>query len=147
MRSPTVDFIKQGWAIYSIDYRPAERISIEPIETDDTIEAIKTVRQLPFIDPARLGLMGGSHGANVGSKVISRVDISGAILCATAAMDLIEVKKAVAGGEQVVPILLKLIGDMEKQYRRKRRRDREGPGEIQLSHGDDRRAGTSAVRC
>ena len=45
MQSPMVDFIKQGWAIYSIDYRPAERISIEPIETDDTLEAIKTVRQ------------------------------------------------------------------------------------------------------
>ena len=116
MRSPMVDFIKQGWAIYSVDYRPAEKISIEPIETDDTVEAIKTVRQLPFIDPARLGLMGGSHGANVGSKVISRVDTSGAVLCAPAALDLIEVKKAVAAGEKVVPILLKLIGDMEKQY-------------------------------
>jgi len=116
MKSPMVDFIKQGWAIYSIDYRPAEQISIEPIETEDTIEAIKTVRQLPFIDPARLGLMGGSHGANVSSKVISRVDTSGAVLCAPAALDLIEVKKAVAGGEKVVSILLKLIGDMEKKY-------------------------------
>ena len=116
MKSPTVDFLKQGWAVYSIDYRPAERIAIEPIETDDSIEAIKTVRQLPFIDPARVGLMGGSHGANEASKLISRVDASGAVLCAPAAMDLIEVKKAVAGGEKVVSILLKLIGDMEKQY-------------------------------
>src|SRR5262249_43826743 len=116
MRSPTVDFIKEGWAVYAIDYRPAEQIAIVPIETDDTIEAIKTVRQLPFIDPARVGLMGGSHGANVASKVISRVETSGAVLCAPAAMDLIEVKKAIAAGEKVVPILKKLIGDMEREY-------------------------------
>jgi endo-1,4-beta-xylanase len=116
MRSPTVDFIKEGWAVYSIDYRPAEQIAIVPIETDDTIEAIKTVRQLPFIDPDHVGLMGGSHGANVASKVISRVNTSGAILCAPAALDLIEVKKAVAAGEKVVPILKKLIGDMENEY-------------------------------
>jgi endo-1,4-beta-xylanase len=115
-KSPTADFIKQGWAVYSVDYRPAEQIAIVPIETDDTIDAIKTVRRLPFIDPARVGLMGGSHGANVASKVISRIDTSGAVLCAPAAIDLIEVKKAVAAGEKVVPILLKLIRDMEKQY-------------------------------
>jgi endo-1,4-beta-xylanase len=116
MRSPTADFIKEGWAVYSIDYRPAEQIAIVPIETDDTIEAIKTVRQLPFIDLARVGLMGGSHGANVASKVISRVETSGAVLCAPAAIDLIEVKKAIAAGEKVVPILKKLIGDMEREY-------------------------------
>jgi endo-1,4-beta-xylanase len=116
MQSPVVDFLKQGWAVYSIDYRPVEGISIEPIETDDSIEAVKTVRALPFIDPARVGLMGGSHGANVASKMISRVDTRGAILCAPAALDLIEVKKAVAGGEKVVGILLKLVADMEKQY-------------------------------
>jgi endo-1,4-beta-xylanase len=116
MRSPTIDFIKEGWAVYSIDYRPAEQIAIVPIETEDTLEAIKTVRQLPFIDPARVGLMGGSHGANVASKVISRVETSGAVLCAPAALDLIEVKKAIAAGEKVVPILKKLIGDMETQY-------------------------------
>ena len=116
MKSPTVDFVKEGWAVYSIDYRPAERIAIEPIETDDTIEAIKTVRQLPFIDPARVGLIGGSHGGNVGSKVISRVDTKGAILCAPAAMDLIEVKKAMAAGQKVVAILKKLVADMEKEY-------------------------------
>jgi endo-1,4-beta-xylanase len=116
MRAPTADFIKDGWAVYSIDYRPAEQIAIVPIETDDTIEAIKTVRQLPFIDPARVGLMGGSHGANVASKVISRVETSGAVLCAPAAIDLIEVKKAIAAGEKVVPILKKLIGDMEREY-------------------------------
>jgi endo-1,4-beta-xylanase len=116
MRSPTADFIKEGWAVYSVDYRPVEQIAIVPIETDDTIEAIKTVRRLPFIDPARVGLMGGSHGANVASKVISRADTSGAVLCAPAALDLIEVKKAVAGGEKVVAILKKLIGDMEREY-------------------------------
>jgi dienelactone hydrolase len=47
---PTPDFVKAGWAMYSIDYRPNEK-SRDPIETDDTIAAITTVRKLPFVEP------------------------------------------------------------------------------------------------
>ncbi len=81
-KSPIEDFVKEGWAVYSIDYRPHDTIVIDPTETDDSIEAVKAVRRLPFIDPARVGLMGGSHGANVSSRLVSRVDVKGAILCA-----------------------------------------------------------------
>jgi dipeptidyl aminopeptidase/acylaminoacyl peptidase len=116
MKSPVADFVKEGWAVYSIDYRPHETIVIDPTETDDSIEAVKAVRKMPFIDPTRVGLMGGSHGANVSSRLLSRVDTKGAILCAPAAMDLIEVKKAAAQGEPVVPILKKLVADMEKAH-------------------------------
>jgi acetyl esterase/lipase len=111
-RSPTADFIKEGWAVYSVDYRPSEKM-LEPIEIDDTIEAVKAVRKMPFIDPTRIGFLGGSHGANVASRLISRVDASGAILCAPAAIDLIEVKKAPGRGEAIVPILKRLIAEME----------------------------------
>jgi dipeptidyl aminopeptidase/acylaminoacyl peptidase len=115
-KGPTADFIKAGWAVYSIDYRPAETISLPPIEYDDTVEAVKAVRKLPFVDPRRVGYMGGSHGAQVGARVVSRIDLSGAVLCAPAAMDLIEDKKAIQRGEKLVQILSKLIADMEKQY-------------------------------
>lgn len=115
MQSPVVDFIQAGWAIYSIDYRPTEKIAIVPIEFDDCVEAIKVVRKFSFVDPDRLGLMGGSHGAQVSSRLVSRVDVSGAVLCAPAAIDLIEVKKAAARGEPVVPILNKMIADMEAE--------------------------------
>ena len=115
MQSPTADFIKAGWAIYSIDYRPSEKIAIVPIEFDDSVEAVKAARKLPFVDPSRVGLMGGSHGAQVSSRVVSRVDVSGAVLCAPAAIDLIEDKKAAARGEKVVSILLKMAADMEKE--------------------------------
>jgi enterochelin esterase-like enzyme/dienelactone hydrolase len=116
VQSPTGDFVKAGWAVYSIDYRPSDRIAIEPIEFDDTAEAVKAVRTTPFIDPGRIGLMGGSHGAQVLSRVVSRVDTKGAILCAPAALDLIEVKKAFERGERLVPILKKLVADMEEKY-------------------------------
>jgi dipeptidyl aminopeptidase/acylaminoacyl peptidase len=116
MKSPIVDFVKEGWAIYSIDYRPNPVISIEPIETDDCLEAVKTVRKLPFIDPTRVGFIGASHGGNVASRLVSRVDAKGAILCAPAAFDLIEVKRAAGRGEPVVSILKKLIADMEKKH-------------------------------
>jgi dipeptidyl aminopeptidase/acylaminoacyl peptidase len=52
------------------------------MEIDDCIEAIKTVRQMPFIDSRRVGLMGTSHGAQLSSRLVSRVDASGVILCA-----------------------------------------------------------------
>jgi len=116
MKSPVEDFIQAGWAVYSIDYRPFEKISIEPVEFDDSVEAVKTVRKFPFIDPSRVGLMGGSHGAQVSSRVVSRVDASGAILCAPAALDLIEVKKAFGRGEKLVPILRKMVADMEEKH-------------------------------
>lgn len=115
MGFPVADFLKAGWAVYSIDYRPSERLAIESIEFDDTVEAVKTVRKMPFIDPARVGLMGGSHGAQVGSRVISRVALAGAVLCAPAALDLIEVKKAAGRGEPVVQILKRMVADMEVQ--------------------------------
>ncbi len=95
MQSPVEDFINAGWAVYSIDYRPSEKIAIVTIEFDDSVEAVKAVRKLPFVDPNRVGLMGGSHGAQVSSRLVSRVDVRGAALCAPAAIDLIEVKKAV----------------------------------------------------
>jgi dipeptidyl aminopeptidase/acylaminoacyl peptidase len=111
-RSPIADFIKEGWAVSSVDYRPSEQM-LDPIEIDDTIEAVKSLRKMTFIDANRIGFMGGSHGASVASRLISRVDARGAILCAPAAIDLIEVKKAPARGEAIVPILKKLIADME----------------------------------
>jgi dipeptidyl aminopeptidase/acylaminoacyl peptidase len=115
-KGPTADFIKTGWAVYSIDYRPSEGITLTPIEYEDTVEAIKTARKLPFVDPKRVGYMGGSHGAQIGARMVSRVDLNGAVLCAPAAMDLIEDKKAIQRGEKLVQILSKLIADMEKQY-------------------------------
>ncbi|MCX7016980.1 MAG: prolyl oligopeptidase family serine peptidase, partial [Candidatus Sumerlaeota bacterium] len=115
-KPPTEDFIQAGFAVYSIDYRPAEKIAIVPIEIDDTVEAVKAAKALPFVDPNRVGYLGGSHGAQLGSRVVSRVDMKGAVLCAPAAMELIEVKKAFGRGEQLVSILNKLVGDMETKY-------------------------------
>jgi len=115
-KGPTQDFVQAGWAVYSIDYRPSEKIAIVPIEVDDTVEAVKTLRKLPFVDPRRVGYMGGSHGAQLGARVVSRIDLSGAVICAPAAMDLVETSKAIQRGEKLVPVLSRLIGDMEKQY-------------------------------
>jgi acetyl esterase/lipase len=68
MRSPTADFVEEGWTVYSVDYRPKETM-LDPIEIDDTIEAVKTVRKMPFLDPSRVGFLGGSHGANLASRL------------------------------------------------------------------------------
>jgi endo-1,4-beta-xylanase len=127
-KAPVADFLRAGWAVYCTDYRPNEKISIEPIETDDALEAIQAVRKLPFIDGQRVGLWGASHGANVASRVIARADLRGAILCAPAALDLIEVKKADGRGEPVVPILRKLIAEMETKHGAKAEEIEKNPG-------------------
>src|SRR5204862_7151984 len=85
-RSPMTDILKEGWAIYSIDYRPSDKMLL-PIEIDDSMLAVETAKKFSFVDPARVGLLGGSHGANVSSRLVSRVRASGAVLCAPAALD------------------------------------------------------------
>ncbi len=116
LKAPTADFLKAGWAVYSIDYRPQPRFMLDPVEIDDCVAAFQTLRKLPYIDSNRIGLLGGSHGANLASRLASRVDACGVILCAPAALDLLEVKKAVGRGEPVVGILKKLIAEMEKRH-------------------------------
>jgi dipeptidyl aminopeptidase/acylaminoacyl peptidase len=111
---PLGEFIKQGWVIYCGDYRP--RAPFTPIDYEDTIKAVEAARALPFVDPKRVGYAGQSHGANTGTRVVSRVDLSGAVLMAPAAMDFIEVKKAIKAGVKLVPVLGQLVASQEKKY-------------------------------
>jgi endo-1,4-beta-xylanase len=115
-RLPVEAVVNQGWVIYSADYRHAEKIGIYPIEFDDTVKAVEAARALPFVDPKRIGYMGQSHGAQVGTRVVSRVDLSGAVIMAPAAMDFIEIKKAMKAGVRLVPILSKILADLEEKY-------------------------------
>jgi dipeptidyl-peptidase-4 len=110
---PLQEFVKQGWVIYSADYRPGGAFT--KVDYEDTVLAVKAARALPFVDPKRVGYAGQSHGANAGTRVVSRVDLSGAVLMAPAAMDFIEVKKAIKAGVQLVPILSKLVADQENK--------------------------------
>jgi dipeptidyl aminopeptidase/acylaminoacyl peptidase len=77
---------------------------------------VKAARSLPFADPARTGYMGHSRGGQVGTRVVSRVDLSGAVICAPAAMDLIDVKKAINRGEKLAGVLSRMIADIEQKY-------------------------------
>ncbi|MCX7017032.1 MAG: alpha/beta fold hydrolase [Candidatus Sumerlaeota bacterium] len=120
--SPTAEFVAAGWAVYSIDFRHetpragATGPVLDPIEWEDTITAVNTVRAVPGIDPKRVALLGGSHGANVVSRVASRVDASCCVLCAPAALDLTEVAKVKESGGQVYGNLVKMIHDVEVKY-------------------------------
>jgi len=111
---PTASFIAEGWAVYSIDFRP--KSAFDPIEWDDTVLAVESVRQLPFIDDQRIAMIGGSHGGMVTSRVISRCVLNCAVACAPAAIDLIEVAKAKQAGFRIIPKLDALISRMEQEY-------------------------------
>jgi dipeptidyl aminopeptidase/acylaminoacyl peptidase len=90
---PIPDFLAQGWAVYTIDYRPTPKYTLDPTEWDDTIVAVNKARAFPFVDPKRMAMFGGSHGGHVTGRMISRVKLSCAVLCAPAGLDLIELAK------------------------------------------------------
>lgn len=144
LRSPTEDYIKEGWAVYAADFRPGQGTKLPPIEIDDTVAAVKAARACEGVDATRVGMIGGSHGGNITSRVISRADLRGAVLCAPAALDLTLVKKADASGEPVVGVLKKMIAEMETKYGAKAEEIEKNPAKYGFSSAVTEAAG---VRC
>jgi para-nitrobenzyl esterase len=63
--SPTVNaFNEQPWAILAISYR-AGNGALFGMEHDDVIAGIRFAKTLPKVDPARVGVVGGSHGGHL----------------------------------------------------------------------------------
>ena len=63
--SPTVTaFNEQPWAVLAISYR-AGKGSLFGREEDDVIAGIRFAKNLPKIDPERVGVIGGSHGGHL----------------------------------------------------------------------------------
>jgi dipeptidyl aminopeptidase/acylaminoacyl peptidase len=111
---PAGEFAGAGWAVLAIDYRPDPGPPPQAV-LEDSMAAVAAVRQLPFLDADRVGLLGGSRGGGVVSRLLSRIEIKGAVLCAPAGLDLIEVKKAAGRGEPVAGVLKKMVASMEQQ--------------------------------
>ncbi len=111
--APTANFIAEGWAVYSLDFRP--KSPFQPIEWDDACLAVETVRKLPFIDGKRVAMIGGSHGGYNTARVASRCDLSCAIPCAPAAIDLLEVFKAKQTGLKLSPNLERVLARKEQE--------------------------------
>jgi dipeptidyl aminopeptidase/acylaminoacyl peptidase len=95
------EFLRQGWAVYSLDYRPNPRYTLDPFEWDDTLVAIKQARAWSFVDSKRIAIVGGSHGGHVTGRMIARTDFACAVLCAPAGLDLIELSHAAASGTPI----------------------------------------------
>ncbi|MCC9609314.1 alpha/beta fold hydrolase [Blastopirellula sp. JC732] len=105
--APTANFLAQGWAIYSIDFRP--RAEFAPIEWEDAGLALETIKKLPFIDKTRVAMIGGSHGAHNTIRIAARYDLTCAIACAPPAINLEEVAKAKATGYKLSPALERVL--------------------------------------
>ena len=116
MKEPAANLVAAGWAIFSLDFRPNSRAMLDPQEIDDGVAAIAQIRALPFVDGSRLALLGGSHGANLISRLASRVDARAGVLCAPAALDLPLIARAERRGEPIVAVLKKLIAEMEQKH-------------------------------
>jgi dipeptidyl aminopeptidase/acylaminoacyl peptidase len=98
---PIPDFLAQGWAVYSIDYRPNPRYTLDPLEWEDTVVAVNKARSFSFVDPTRIAMFGGSHGGHVTGRMASRVGLSCAVLCAPAGLALIELSHLVEKGSPI----------------------------------------------
>jgi dipeptidyl aminopeptidase/acylaminoacyl peptidase len=98
---PIPDFLAQGWAVYSIDYRTNPRYTLDPLEWDDTLVAINQARSFPFVDPRRIAMLGGSHGGHVTARMASRTKLTCAVLCAPAGLDLISLSRLAQQGTPI----------------------------------------------
>ena len=116
---PTSKFIGQGWAVYAIEFRPDS--SLLPVEWKDTIAAIEHAKQLPYIDSARIALMGSSHGGHVMTRVALRADVSCAVLAAPAVLNLLEIAndpvKLEEENNHVHIMLPGFISNLEKEFK------------------------------
>lgn len=71
--SPTVAaFNEQPWAILAISYR-AGNGALFGMEQDDVVAGIRFAKTLPKIDPARVGVIGGSHGGHLALVAAERM--------------------------------------------------------------------------
>ncbi len=112
--APTENFVAAGWAVLAIDYRP-DPVTPALVQADVTA-AIAAARSSPLVDPKRFAVLGGSRGGGVLSRLVSRVEVQCAVLCAPALIDLIEISKAVSRSELVEPMLAKIVAGAEKRY-------------------------------
>jgi dienelactone hydrolase len=115
---PTKEFIQAGWAVFSMDFRPGPSRPEESMgeqEWKDAIDGIEAAKKLSFVDSSRVAMMGGSHGANVLSRVASREDVQAAVLCAPAAIYLPEIAEVIKTGAKVNPVLGRIIANLEKK--------------------------------
>ncbi|MCX7016976.1 MAG: alpha/beta hydrolase-fold protein [Candidatus Sumerlaeota bacterium] len=120
-KSPTQDFVAAGFAVYAIDFRPKASMPADAGEgahliQEDTIAAIAKARAFPFVDPKRVAILGGSRGGQIMTRLASKVDVTCAVLCSPAAIDLIEIGKVIQRGEEKVnPALKSMVKALEKR--------------------------------
>jgi dipeptidyl aminopeptidase/acylaminoacyl peptidase len=98
---PLADFLAQGWAVYSIDFRPNPRYTLDPLEWDDTLIAVNKARGWDFVDQKRFAMLGGSHGGHVVGRMVSRTKLVCAVLNAPAGLDLISLSKLADQGTNI----------------------------------------------
>lgn len=69
-QTPTVTALNaQPWAVLSIDYRNG----LFGLEEEDVVAGIRFARTLPRVDPARVGVFGGSHGGQLALRAAIRM--------------------------------------------------------------------------
>ncbi len=99
-------FLSEGYVVAWLRYRAevpraygsAEPLPKEgrmlprsPLDHDDLIAIVGYIGRLPFVDPARVGLVGSSHGGEMILKAASEIDIGAGVLCEPASHEFLSV--------------------------------------------------------
>lgn len=111
---PLPELLAQGWAVYTIDYRTHPRYTLDPLEWDDTMTAIRLAREFSFVDQKRVAIYGGSHGGHVSGRMITRLPFCCAVLCAPAGLDMIALARLAEKGT-AIGANQRLVREMEQR--------------------------------
>lgn len=95
-------YLQEGFVVIAADYRGGERRESSPgpspdgvaTRLDDGLAVIEHVRQLPFIDPNRINLYGGSLGGGLVLQLITRTKVHAAGVGAPAAYEFLGISRA-----------------------------------------------------
>ncbi len=108
-------FLREGYVVAWLRYRAEIRRAYEsaqplpkegrvlprsPLDHDDLIAIAGYIGRLPFVDRARVGLVGSSHGGEMILKAASEIDIAAGVLCEPASHEFLSVAMdQLPGGE------------------------------------------------
>ena len=99
-------FLSEGYVVAWLRYRAEIRRAYEsaqplpkegrvlprsPLDHDDLIAIVGYIGRLPFVDRARVGLVGSSHGGEMILKAASEIGIGSGVLCEPAAHEFLSV--------------------------------------------------------
>ncbi len=76
--TPAQLLVEHGYALLGTDYRAGDWVA----EYRDVVAAYEFFKQLPYVKPEAIGVIGGSHGGKLAFELATRAPVQAAVPCA-----------------------------------------------------------------